>query len=225
MRTPQEENKMAPNKIYETDALIMDKICSREWIAEPSTGKIFSRKRCAYVKPFMTKKGYLMVNLKKGVKASVSRVIWLSVHGVPEIEGLVIDHINEIKTDNRLENLRLLTSRGNCCRSFAKVTYEAAEKIRMEYAKGGISYSELGMKYRMSRTGIENIVRGERHKPLENIDTGIPVNVKQKIFEDICLKGCTLDEVTEKYSVSVQSIISAVEEQSLKLKLTREVNS
>ena len=213
------------NKIYATDALIMDKICSRDWIAEPSTGKIFSRRRCTYVKPFTDHNGYLMVHLNRKASASVSRVIWLSVHGVPEIEGLVIDHINEVKTDNRLENLRLLTNRGNCCRSSAKVTYEAAEKIRMEYAKGGITYSELGMKYRMSKTGIENIVRGERHKPLENIDTGIPVNVKQQIFEDICLKGCTLAEVTERYSVSTEAIAAAVEEQSLKLKLTREVNS
>ena len=216
---------MAPNKIYETDALIMDKICSRDWIAEPSTGKIFSRRRCTYVKPFMDHSGYLMVNLKKGVKASVSRVIWLSVHGVPEIEGLEIDHINEVKTDNRLENLRLLTSRGNCCRSTAKVTYEAAEKIRTEYAKGGVSYRELGERYKMTKAGIGDIVRGRRHKPLENIDTEISAVVKQQIFEDICLKGCTLDEVTERYSVTVQSIISAVEEQSLKLKLTREVNS
>ena len=216
---------MAPNKIYETDALIMDKICSRDWIAEPSTGKIFSRSRCAYVKPFMTRNGYLMVHLNSKANASVSRIIWLSVHGVPEIKGLEVDHINEVKTDNRLENLRLLTSRGNCCRSFAKVTYEAAEKIRMEYAKGGTTYKELSKKYKMTKTGICYIVQGKNHKPLENIDTGISPAVKQRIFEDICLKGCTLDEVTERYSVSTEAIAAAVEEQSLKLKLTREVNS
>jgi len=51
--------------------------------------------------------GYLMFRLK-GKAYLVHRVIWELHYGkIPD--GLVIDHINHIKDDNRIENLRLLT--------------------------------------------------------------------------------------------------------------------
>jgi hypothetical protein len=55
--------------------------------------------------------GYLYI--KAGGKMhSASRLAWSAAHGgIPS--GLEIDHINRVKTDNRLANLRLVTSSQN----------------------------------------------------------------------------------------------------------------
>ena len=42
-----------PGRIYANDILIMEKLWSRQWIAEPSTGRIFSREKMDYIRPFM----------------------------------------------------------------------------------------------------------------------------------------------------------------------------
>ena len=50
-----------------------------------------------------------------GVKFQVHRLIWIWHHGdIPE--GLVIDHQNEVKDDNRIENLKLMRQRENVYR-------------------------------------------------------------------------------------------------------------
>lgn len=47
-----------------------------------------------------------------GRTKSLHRIVWESVHG-PIPSGMVIDHINGDKHDNRLENLRLCTTAQN----------------------------------------------------------------------------------------------------------------
>ncbi|WP_051894532.1 HNH endonuclease [Xenorhabdus bovienii] len=51
--------------------------------------------------------GYL-VTTTKGVTIRVHRAVWIFAHGsIPN--SLYIDHINHIRDDNRIENLRLVT--------------------------------------------------------------------------------------------------------------------
>ena len=61
------------------------------------------------------KYGYLRLLLHKNSirkTYSVHRLVWSAFNG-PIPEGMQINHINEIKTDNRLENLNLMTPKEN----------------------------------------------------------------------------------------------------------------
>ena len=64
------------------------------------------------------KTGYLYANIYWGKKANersslrVHRLVFEAFVG-PITEGFVIDHINDIKSDNRLENLQMLSVKEN----------------------------------------------------------------------------------------------------------------
>lgn len=57
------------------------------------------------------KDGYQTVRTPQGIRR-VHRVLWETAHG-PIPQGLEVDHINLDKSDNRIENLRLLSHRDN----------------------------------------------------------------------------------------------------------------
>jgi len=56
-------------------------------------------------------KGYLRVKVDR-VEYKVHRVIWLYVYGIHPKDQ--IDHINQIKDDNRISNLREVDNKTNC---------------------------------------------------------------------------------------------------------------
>lgn len=67
------------------------------------------------MRPGLGKNGYLVVNLCKDGKMKcflVHRLVYESFIGdIPA--GMTIDHVNNVKTDNRLSNLQLLTQGDN----------------------------------------------------------------------------------------------------------------
>ena len=60
----------------------------------------------------LTSKGYLRVKVNGG-EYRVSRLIWKMYYKEDPSEELQVDHINRIRTDNRIVNLRLVTSLEN----------------------------------------------------------------------------------------------------------------
>ena len=70
-------------------------------------GKVFSKKRNKFLKPCMTD-GYYTISLCKNGKPKSSRINRLiAIHYIPNTENKPqVDHINRIRTDNRIENLR-----------------------------------------------------------------------------------------------------------------------
>jgi hypothetical protein len=93
-----------------------------------NTGQVFSTRisprynkkgEMRQVRPKLTKGGYLYIGGYSGNGADKKRN-WLRIHRVvyqefvgPIPQGMEIDHINNIKTDNKIENLQMLTKKDN----------------------------------------------------------------------------------------------------------------
>lgn len=74
--------------------------------------------------------GYFQINVRKDGKqkgCQSHRFIWECFNGLID-NGLVIDHINDIKTDNRICNLQILTVSQNNRKSFKNRDYSFAAK-------------------------------------------------------------------------------------------------
>jgi len=84
-----------------------------EYLIYPD-GKVFSKKTNKYLKWSMGKNGYYTVSLcgDKIKKITIHRLLAIHYIQNPDNKPLV-DHINRIKADNRLENLRWATSTEN----------------------------------------------------------------------------------------------------------------
>ena len=67
------------------------------------------------LKPWINSTGYYLIELsKQSIKKKhlVHRLVWSAFNGqIPE--DLQVNHINEVKTDNRLSNLNLMTAKEN----------------------------------------------------------------------------------------------------------------
>ena len=81
--------------------------------------------------------GYLLVGLNNGLHKA-HRIIW-EMHNGAIPDGFVIDHINQIKDDNRLENLRIASKSSNALNS----------KVRRDSSSGccGVSWKKDKKKY------------------------------------------------------------------------------
>lgn len=100
---------------------------SEIWIDVPNCEKIYQVSSLGRVKslkygkerilkPYVNKGGYLRVNFHidgKNKHYLVALLVWSAFNG-PIPEGMQVNHINEDKTDNRLENLNLMTPKENC---------------------------------------------------------------------------------------------------------------
>jgi hypothetical protein len=71
-------------------------------------GRIFSIKRNKFLKPFINSFGYYCVDLRSnGIRKSFKIHRLVGIHFLENHENKkCIDHVNNIRTDNRLENLR-----------------------------------------------------------------------------------------------------------------------
>lgn len=153
-----------------------DQLCLE--IAESELIKIDFEKGLVYASRFANRQigtlnmqGYVVATLhwngdRKQIK--LHRLIWIAKNGlIPE--GFVLDHINRIRSDNRLVNLRLADAQLNAenRRSYlgddnpaVKINAQIANSIRNDH-KEMQSYSQVAKKYHVSRSLVAQIVRNE----------------------------------------------------------------
>jgi hypothetical protein len=128
------------------------------------------------LKPTLCKNGYSIVRLWKNGKSTsryVHRVVMESFIGSCP-NGQEVNHINGMRSDNRLENLEYVTRSQNNLHSyrflgrqahpsygekhpFAKLNWVLVDKIREEYPVEK-SYAKLAKKYGVDWTTIKSIV-------------------------------------------------------------------
>ena len=104
---------------------------------EASTDGVVRNKRLKKTIGIVGNTGYMQISIpiNKKMKCLRShRLIYECFNGlIPD--GLVVDHINRNKLDNRLENLRLVTQQENCLNS--------ASKIRSQYRRPVIGVMDV----------------------------------------------------------------------------------
>jgi len=118
--------------------------------------------------------GYLLMELsRKGEKRRylVHQLVALAFLGEPA-DGLQINHINGIKTDNRLVNLEYVTAGDNQRHAYkiglrsgdgvknsqSKLTEDKVKRIRSRYAKGDITQRQLAEDYGLCQQTIGNVI-------------------------------------------------------------------
>lgn len=101
-------------------------------------GQIYSERSKKFLNLNNTSKGYAKCNLYKkdgSVKnVRVHRIIWETFNG-PIPEGYEINHKNEIRNDNRLENLEILTHKENL--NYGNRTSKHRESLKLVAKRGG----------------------------------------------------------------------------------------
>lgn len=125
------------------------------------------------LKPRMTKDGYVKYALTKDCIQTAHfahRLVYLAFVG-PLAPEMQVDHLNQCKDDNRVENLEQVSRLENMQRSFragrnmakgerntrAKITEDIVRSIR-EMRSCGHKYTEIGRRHGLSKHHISQIV-------------------------------------------------------------------
>ena len=128
-----------------------------------SEGRVWTTTYNRFLRPHLTNRGYLRVNLSKDKtvkQASVHRLVAEAF--IPNPKGLTdVDHINGDKLNNKVENLQWI-SRGDNIRKAGDARYKGAKSvICIETGKIYKSVSQASRELKVPIAVISAIARGE----------------------------------------------------------------
>ena len=144
-------------------------------LVDPEKGLVYGRK--GGVVGDITNFGYVRIGAwinGKVVRRQAHQMIWEAVNG-PIPDGMVINHINGKKTDNRIENLEAVTPSENAKHAFAmglntprsgdlhgmsKLTWDDVAVIRRKFSSG-VKKSELSREFGVALKHINRIVNNK----------------------------------------------------------------
>jgi hypothetical protein len=120
--------------------------------------------------------GYIGYTIK-GKTIYAHRILYAYYHGLESlVDGMVINHIDENKMNNKRENLEQVTKQENITRQWrnnslkrgssagnSRLTEKDVIEIK-ELLKNGLTQREIGEKYSVSRAAINNIAMGTTWK-------------------------------------------------------------
>lgn len=170
-------------------------------IADPKTGKVYGTRGPGSV-PYKTPKelkgtelkGYKVVSIRNGatkLQCRVHRIIWISQNGIIP-DGYVIDHINNDKQDNRINNLQLLTPQENSTKAkedglysegldnkATKLDPDMRDDIAYLYHHSDLTQRQLADIYGISKSRIGQIIQ-----EVGWVDIGEWTDSKGKLHKD-----------------------------------------
>lgn len=154
---------------------LLETVNNGHYTADLETGTIIGANRRP-LKPQLMENGYVYVNLSKNGKTKMYTVheVVAFFAGLDLIDKQV-NHINGIKTDNRLENLETVTAVENMRHAKETGLWTAARgeqksknltendvrTIRARYARGNVTQTELAKEYGVMPQNIGRIVNNK----------------------------------------------------------------
>ena len=76
-------------------------------------GSVYSIPKGRHLKPYESARGYLVVNLSKKLRPIHQLVAETYLDALYKDKGLVVDHIDRVKTNNELTNIRIISKADN----------------------------------------------------------------------------------------------------------------
>lgn len=155
---------MSHARCHICDLVALAKHTSGEWQFDLINGKIYDSEG----KPLSTylKDGYCYTKTThqgRRIHIPIHRALYaaaLGIYGIPIDYSLEVDHINHIRTDNRIANLQLIPHKENCQNPMPKrkISAEDAVSLVRSYATGRCSISYLAAEYNCSRKTVRRLI-------------------------------------------------------------------
>ena len=124
---------------------------------------------------------------KNGIFSDEHRRVWVEHYGeIPK--GYIVHHINGNKTDNRIDNLEIMTRKEHCLLHGADKNLEKGRGVGHGFKKGNVPHNHSGKKHELAYAVAKMIEN--QHRICQIVET---LNVSRYFVNDVKRKKCYSD--------------------------------